>query len=86
MLKLECCMITDIGNYRKNNEDNFYLNGSYKRSAEDDRYEKCDLVYKGGIFAVCDGMVGEDFGEKSALLVIETLKAYQGKDFNKCFD
>lgn len=83
MLKFDCCFTTDVGKVRKNNEDNFYLNGSYKRAPEDLKYEKRDFVYRGGLFAVCDGMGGEEYGEKASLFAVETLKEWQSKDFNK---
>ena len=82
MLKLDCCFSTDVGKVRKNNEDNFYLNGTYKRVPEELRYTKNDLVYKGGTFAVCDGMGGEEYGEKAALKAVETLKEFENIDQN----
>lgn len=86
MLKLDCYFTTDVGRVRNNNEDNFYLNGYYKRAAEDDRYFKKDFIYEGGVFAVCDGMGGEEYGEKAALVAVEALKAYQNKEFSKYAD
>ena len=52
MLKLDCCFITDSGKIRTNNEDNFFICGTYKRTPEELRYRKKDFVYRGGIFAV----------------------------------
>ena len=75
-------MTTDVGKKRENNEDNFYLNGTYKRVPDELRYEKSDLIYKRGIFAVCDGMGGEEYGEKASLFAVETLKEYQEKEFS----
>ena len=57
MLKLDCCFITDSGKIRTNNEDNFFICGTYKRTPEELRYRKKDFVYRGGIFAVCDGIL-----------------------------
>ena len=45
----------------------FFICGTYKRTPEELRYRKKDFVYRGGIFAVCDGMGGEEFGEKRRL-------------------
>lgn len=73
MLKLDCCFITDSGKIRTNNEDNFFICGTYKRTPEELRYRKKDFVYRGGIFAVCDGMGGEEFGEKASLISVEEL-------------
>ena len=40
MLKLDCCFITDSGKIRTNNEDNFFICGTYKRTPEELRYRK----------------------------------------------
>ena len=45
MLKLDCCFITDVGKIRTNNEDNFFICGTYKRTPEELRYRKKDFVY-----------------------------------------
>ncbi|MBQ8540533.1 MAG: serine/threonine-protein phosphatase [Clostridia bacterium] len=86
MLKFDCCFSTDVGKVRKNNEDNFYLNGNYKRVPEDLTYTKRDLIYRGGVFAVCDGMGGEEHGEKASLFAVETLKEFDEKDINEHID
>ena len=83
MLKLDCCFITDVGKIRTNNEDNFFICGPYKRTPEELRYRKKDFVYRGGIFAVCDGMGGEEFGEKASLISVEELNNFKEKDFNE---
>ncbi len=82
MLKFESLFITDLGKVRKNNEDNFYLNGAYKRVPEDLTYEKTDLLYKEGVFAVCDGMGGEEHGERASLFAVETLKEFKEKNID----
>ena len=86
MMRLGCCFLTDVGKLRKNNEDNFYCNGNYKENPDDLVYEKIDLIYGGGIFAVCDGMGGEEYGEKASLLAVETLKEFEETDINKTID
>lgn len=83
MLKFDCCFSTNVGKVRKNNEDNFYLNGKYKRVPENLTYTKKDLIYRGGVFAVCDGMGGEEHGDKASLLAVETLKEFEEKDINE---
>lgn len=67
MLKLDCCFITDVGKIRTNNEDNFFICGTYKRTPEELRYRKKDFVYRGGIFAVCDGMGAKNSAKKRRL-------------------
>lgn len=83
MFKFDCFFATNVGKVRKNNEDNFYFNGLYKRAPEETHFSKKDLVYHGGLFAVCDGMGGEEYGEKASLFAVESLKEFQNKDFNK---
>ena len=82
MLKFDCYFTTDVGKVRKNNEDNFYINGTYKRATDETRFSKGDFIYRGGLFAVCDGMGGEEYGEKASLFAVEILKNFQNKDFN----
>lgn len=82
MLKLDCCFITDVGKIRTNNEDNFFICGTYKRTPDELRYRKNDFIYNGGIFAVSDGMGGEEFGEQASLIAVEELNNFKEKNFN----
>lgn len=86
MFNYECYFITDVGKVRQNNEDNFYLNGTYKVNTDDLRFEKYDLVKGTGLFAVCDGMGGEEFGEFASLYAVETLGEYQSAVFSEYCD
>ena len=62
------------GQYRQNNEDNFYLNGIWKPA---DRLNRDVLETRDAsqpaLFAVCDGMGGEQDGEVAALLAVTWL-------------
>lgn len=74
---------TNVGRVRNNNEDNFYVNGIYKIDTE----QRNKAVQNTGIntrnlYAVCDGMGGEEFGEKASFIGVSTLAEYQGEDFN----
>jgi serine/threonine protein phosphatase PrpC len=82
MLKLDCYMVTDVGNIRKNNEDNFYLNGSFRTNTAKKEYHASKADLSEGIFAVCDGMGGEEYGELASLLAVETIKEHQDKERN----
>ena len=72
------------GNKRKNNEDNFYLNGEFK----EDPNEKKNLFFnintndKIQVYAVCDGMGGGDLGEIASYIAVKILSKYQKEVFN----
>ena len=66
---------SNAGNLRCNNEDNFFLNG-----------QTLDVTTQGtavatdesdsGLYAVCDGMGGEAFGEVASAIAVDTLREY----------
>ena len=62
-----------IGLVRQNNEDNFYFSGVYlpldKTDAGDSR-EGLFPLEQDPVFAVCDGMGGEDDGETAAYMAV----------------
>lgn len=82
---IECVGITYKGNVRKNNEDNFFINGLYKEDCDADNCkEENRSDDKQLVIAVCDGMGGAAFGEKASLKAIEVLnKYYQENRINK---
>lgn len=73
-MKLKSAAMTHIGKVRHNNEDNFYMNGSYRddvntdvKAVEDNRRRR---RY---VYAVFDGMGGENCGELASLKAAEIL-------------
>ena len=71
---------SDMGRIRSNNEDNFYCNGVFMTVSERER--PFFLNGEAGvpcIFAVCDGMGGEDCGELASLTTVETLSGFSKK-------
>ena len=80
-MKMQCYAQTNIGSVRKNNEDNYYLNGSFKLSAQSPQEELISAPEGAELlFGVFDGMGGEAHGEECAMLCATTLAQYQGGD------
>lgn len=80
-INIEAAAFNSIGG-RKNNEDNFYLNGiSLERSKMDlggKVAAKCRDNLQ--IYGVFDGMGGGEYGEDCSCLAAERLKEYQEKN------
>ena len=77
-LIIEAAAYSHIGG-RKNNEDNFYLNGVSMEREQMNRGGQChtDFADPTQIYAVCDGMGGAMFGEEASLLAVKSLRKYQ---------
>lgn len=75
-----------MGNRRKNNEDNFYFNGEYVKdlNRKDSIFLKKVNSDKLQIYAVCDGMGGEELGEVASYIAVETLEKYHKRFFTCC--
>ncbi len=72
---IDAAVRNHIGKVRKNNEDNFYLNGSYLKRDQMDAGGFFAEISSGKrqIYAVCDGMGGERKGEEASHHVTERL-------------
>ena len=78
---------TNVGKVRKNNEDNYYVNGIFKESTETLEHSTYDLGVKdNNLYAVCDGMGGVEYGEKASMIAVSTLRQYRGVAFSKYVD
>ena len=78
MLKIESYSITDVGKSRKNNEDNFFCNGRYKENTDTPHYEYGEKKLSDrNLYAVCDGMGGQEKGEAASLIAVKALSRYQ---------
>lgn len=72
MLKYEAFCMT--GKVRRNNEDNYYVNGKYLPMNHGDSPLICGQVCEEpAVFAVFDGMGGEERGEAASYLAAEIL-------------
>lgn len=74
---------SDIGRVRNVNQDNFYLNGSTADEKMPIQVLSAQSDQRLQIFAVCDGMGGEQHGEKAALFAVDTLKKYHTDTFGE---
>jgi len=71
----DCCFTGAVGQERKNNEDNFYLNGCYRENVETASFQVTERCEE-GTFAVFDGMGGAEYGEEASLRAAEALLPY----------
>lgn len=86
-VKIKFAARSEIGNVRTNNEDNLYCNGLMMTVSERERpFLLSGITESPAIFAVCDGMGGEDSGELASLTAIQTLQEYSGKIFSNLLD
>jgi len=77
-LRCRAAAYSHIGG-RRNNEDNFFMNGVYMKRELRDQGGRCDAEFMDStqLYAVCDGMGGAEYGEEASLLAVETLKNYK---------
>ncbi len=74
-LFLDACVRSDVGNVRKNNEDNYYICGQYREDVnENDSRKECRVPDREALFSVCDGMGGEAYGEVASLIAVSNMK------------
>lgn len=76
---ISAAVVSDAGKVRINNEDNYYLNGKYRddntiKSSRDSLSGNCNS----SLFAVCDGMGGEEHGEIASLIAVQNLSDMNG--------
>ena len=85
--KLQAAMCYDMGKIRKNNEDAFYFNGEYARLDNMDEKVRISNTYNaaGSLWAVCDGMGGQNNGEVASSTAVSGMHELQehlrGRDF-----
>ena len=76
-MKIKFAVRSEKGYVRADNEDNFYCNGVF--TLPSNKISLKGIIETPCIFAVCDGMGGEDYGEIAALKTVETIAEYAEK-------
>lgn len=75
---VESCVVSHVGRIRKNNEDNFFLNGLYRQGTQETCLKKTQEIQGARfVFAVCDGMGGEEYGETASLCAARMLGVFK---------
>lgn len=75
-MRIHAAILCGPGRVRRQNQDNFYFNGSYRGSVDDVRNLKGELSdLPAGVFVVADGMGGETHGELASLETVRCLRA-----------
>lgn len=83
MIKIDASVMTSKGNIRSKNEDNFYFNGVLmeRNSVTDPLCISTTTSDYQFVFAVCDGMGGEHFGEEASFLAVQSLHEFYKSNF-----
>jgi len=84
MFKIECSVITYTGPIRENNEDNYYVNGKYKIDSKVDIEGYIDNAQRDSyLYAVYDGLGGDELGEVASIIAAWALEQFQSTDIRK---
>ena len=76
-MQINFAVRSETGYVRKNNEDNFFCNGFFMSETERiNPYFLKGSTSAPAVFAVCDGMGGEDCGEVASLIAVQTLQEH----------
>lgn len=71
------------GLIRTVNQDNLFINGHMRINIGDTGLFSCSDISSHGLYAVCDGMGGEQFGEDASMLGVRKLSGIDPRDFPK---
>lgn len=78
-MRLNISVSTNVGKIRANNEDNFYANGKILTDELSDDFSASyeEKITDSAVFAVCDGMGGESFGEVASETAVKVLHEFR---------
>ena len=86
-VKIRFAARSDVGKVRTNNEDNLYCNGIFMTVSDRERpFFLSGTTESPAIFAVADGMGGEDSGELASLTAVESLQKHSGRILHNLID
>lgn len=78
---------SEVGHVRSSNEDNLYCNGVTMTASTRERpFFLAGITESPAIFAVCDGMGGEDCGELASLTAVEDLAGHSRNILHNLMD
>lgn len=73
-VKINITALTNVGSVRENNEDNFIVCSDLTNDKWEFTKQLTELGDKGAVFAVADGMGGQNAGEIASDLAVKTIK------------
>ncbi|MBR3738839.1 MAG: serine/threonine-protein phosphatase [Clostridia bacterium] len=81
-LKIDAAVCSNMGKVRKNNEDNFYFDGLYmdENTRNQGGFYHQTNENELQIYAVCDGMGGEEGGEDASITAVRGLQKYAASE------
>ena len=77
MSQFRYCAVSNPGRVRGNNEDNYYINGNWRRDVSQQESRSSGSSAQGHLLAsVCDGMGGYSLGEVASLFAVEEMASF----------
>ena len=76
ILTVKVFVSTNVGFVREHNEDNYYVDELGIRAEENEILIGELPLDKRRVFAICDGMGGEEFGDEASLISVNILSLY----------
>lgn len=76
MIKIEYSVASSVGRVRDNNEDNFFADGTVLADFSGEPIYTSGTAEGSGLYAVCDGMGGAEYGEVASEIAVQTLGKY----------